>query len=457
VVADEMQVDDEEEGTVVSESAASESSNAIEIEGVMDEPVTMPSEGVMDEVASATPQAEQEPHEEPVSVLVKESASQIPEITEDTPSRGESPMPGPKEAVKLALEAASFVAEKVVIQDGVVVEPEPMAVETAPEIPKEEESPATATMTIDTSVAHMDDSAVPSTPVGDEQASTASSTGFESPRLDAVERARIEQATPLKAQPSESDATKAATPPTPDAVERARLEQRTPIKRKIPQDDSASNDTAKQQKAETTTTQGNDAVTTENKENDVSACASPNSVMNTELGEKEGKVKKEIPLKQNRKIRFADEEGQPLTKEYLLQREANYASRIVVMLLSPKDRKFEFLHAEYPVDESTTVQVLLEQVPSLATNEAFRGKTFNALLQTETSRQLDNNLALQDYGLKESEIVLGIPDDFTVANMTKMAVPLLLNKKLMKTVKQAIRKGRGLKTVQSGEEWKSKN
>jgi hypothetical protein len=258
--------------------------------------------------------------------------------------------------------------------------------------------------------------------------------------LDAVERARLEQATPVKT------AAAAVAPPTPDAVEQARLEQQTPVKAKPTGEDVAASEDVKPEAAAAATTD-------ENKDNQ--NLPSPNSVMDSELGDKDSKPpKKEVPLKENRKIRFADEAGQELTKEYVIEREANYASRIVVMLLSPRDRKFEFLHAEYPLDESTTVQVLLEQVPLLATNDAFRTKKFNALLQTETSRQLDNNLALQDYCFKESEIVLGIPDDFTVANMTKMAVPLLLNKKLMKTVKQAIRKGRGLKTVQSGEEWR---
>lgn len=189
---------------------------------------------------------------------------------------------------------------------------------------------------------------------------------------------------------------------------------------------------------------------------------SPFSVMeegkeSTQEDQTEETKEKEEPVIRIRKIRFADESGEPLFEEHLIHREENYASRIVVMLLSPKDRKFEFLHAEYPLDPSTTVQVVLEQIPLLATNAAFQTKKFTALLQTETSRELDNSLALQDYSFKESEIVLGIPDDFSVANMTKMAVPLLLNKKLMKTVKQAIRKGRGLKTVKSGDEWNNRN
>eukprot|EP00526_Cylindrotheca_closterium_P004054 CAMPEP_0113644914 /NCGR_PEP_ID=MMETSP0017_2-20120614/23648_1 /TAXON_ID=2856 /ORGANISM="Cylindrotheca closterium" /LENGTH=1158 /DNA_ID=CAMNT_0000556569 /DNA_START=241 /DNA_END=3717 /DNA_ORIENTATION=+ /assembly_acc=CAM_ASM_000147 len=448
----------------VHEGVASE--EEVPQEGVVEAPAAPVQEGV----ASEEQEAPQE--EDHVSVQVKESASQIPDIGEDTPSRGDSPPVQAKKAVqvvpeaKLPIEGVVSEPEGVVSQpEGVVSEPEPesMAVETTETAPQDppapvapvvsegvaEEEPADAApaMVIDTNAAPSDDSVVPSTPVGDQSVSSASTASFESPRgLDPVERARMEQATPVKTAES-----KPATPPTPDAVERARLEQQTPVKRKHEEDATTSGDAAsKQPKAEASDEAG---ATDENK--DSQNCPSPMSVMDTELGEGEGKVvKKQVPLKENRKLRFADEVGKDLTKEYVIEREANYASRIVVMLLSPRDRKFEFLHAEYPLDESTTVQVLLEQVPLLATNDAFRTKKFNALLQTETSRQLDNNLALQDYCFKESEIVLGIPDDFTVANMTKMAVPLLLNKKLMKTVKQAIRKGRGLKTVQSGEEWR---
>lgn len=413
-----------------------------------------PAETVQEGVAGE-PEAPQE--EDPVSVQVKESASQIPNVGEDTPSRGESPEAQAKKAVQVAPEV-KLEAPIVVVSEpeGVVSEPLSMGVETPETAPQD--APAVSTrdgvaqeessndneapaMTIETSSASSDNSVVPSTPVGDQSVTSAS---MESPKaLDAVEQARMEQATPVKAVASE-----ATTPPTPDAVERARLEQQTPVKRK--HEDATSDDAAS--KAEASDKADATDATDENK--DSQNCPSPSSVMDTELGDGEGKVKKQCALKENRKLRFADELGKPLTKEHIIEREANYASRIVVMLLSPRDRKFEFLHAEYPLDESTTVQVLLEQVPLLATNDAFRTKKFNALLQTETSRQLDNALALQDYCFKESEIVLGIPDDFTVANMTKMAVPLLLNKKLMKTVKQAIRKGRGLKTVQSGVEWR---
>jgi len=443
--------------------AATESSEGVVESPIPPTPATTQEEGV---VSESEPQEEEET---PVSAQVQESATQIPATVEDTPSAEGSPQVQANDVApedsKQATEITPEEPKPEGSSDAPVSEPEPMVVDatqTAPQdvaaapappapiasegvvsegIVEEEPSPV---MTIDTSAAPVDDGVVPSTPVGDQSVSPASATSFESPKaLDAVERARLEQATPVKTTAAPG------VPPTPDAVERARLEQQTPVKSKP--DVKASPEegaTAETSDADST------AATTTDENKDMQNCPSPNSVMDSELGEKDQKVKKEVPLKKNRRIRFADEAGQELTKEYVIEREANYASRIVVMLLSPRDRKFEFLHAEYPLDESTTVQVLLEQVPLLATNDAFRTKKFNALLQTETSRQLDNNLALQDYCFKESEIVLGIPDDFTVANMTKMAVPLLLNKKLMKTVKQAIRKGRGLKTVQSGEEWR---
>ncbi|CAJ1935049.1 unnamed protein product [Cylindrotheca closterium] len=466
VAGDDLEADGDHDAKEASTSSLLRQEGVVETQ---DETPEAPSEGVTSEPQGSQKGAEEAPadrvqegvaseqetsQEDPVSTQVKESASQIPEIGEDTPSRGESPQVQAKKTVQVEPESKPESPSEVVVvePEGVVAKttetapqdsPAPVAPVVSDGVAEDQPNDAAPAMAVDTSAAPMEDSAAPSTPVGDQSVSSAS-TAMESPRpLDAVELARMEQATPVKPA-----ASVAATPPTPDAVERARLEQQTPVKRKL--NAAADDATTKQPKADAS---DNAAATDEN--TDPQNCPSPSSVMDTELEDGEGKVVKKLcALKENRKLRFADEEGHALTKEHVIEREANYASRIVVMLLSPRDRKFEFLHAEYPLDASTTVQVLLEQVPLLATNDAFRTKKFNALLQTENSRQLDNALALQDYCFKESEIVLGIPDDFTVANMTKMAVPLLLNKKLMKTVKQAIRKGRGLKTVQSGEEWR---
>jgi hypothetical protein len=362
---------------------------------------------------------------------VNTSAAQIPDAIQDAPSRDEP-------------QKAETETEESIIAPTNATAFAPDEPETTPAA--EEQAPVTTTSESQMEV---------------EQGSVAAETlpvqVLQTP--DAVELARASPKAPKMEVKQGGVAVEAACVQVADAVEQARASPkkvRKPSTTNVEQEGVVSETSASEPNvASKPAPAEQNGVVVENAA-DIQDCPSPNSVMDSEFDEKkEANTRKPVPLKENRKIRFADEAGLQLVEEHLIHREANYASRIVVMLLSPKDRKFEFLHAEYPLDASTTVQVLLEQVPALATNDAFRSKTFNALLQTETSRQLDNNLALQDYSFKESEIVLGIPDDFTVANMTKMAVPLLLNKKLMKTVKQAIRKGRGLKTVKSGEEWRA--
>jgi hypothetical protein len=136
----------------------------------------------------------------------------------------------------------------------------------------------------------------------------------------------------------------------------------------------------------------------------------------------------------NRTVHFADESGLPLNHILILEPEVFAVSRVVVLLLSPRDRTFEFLHAEYDLNETTTVQVLLEQLPTLATDEVFREYTFSAISRKDDSVQLINCMSLEDCGLKESEMVIAVLDGYLVTDIVRLAAPLLANRKITKAV-----------------------
>jgi hypothetical protein len=136
----------------------------------------------------------------------------------------------------------------------------------------------------------------------------------------------------------------------------------------------------------------------------------------------------------NRTVHFADESGLPLKHVRILESEEAAGSRVVVLLLSPKDRTFEFLHAEYELNETTTVQVLLEQLPTLATNEVFRDYSFSAIFRKTDNVQLINCMLLEDCGLEESEMVIAVLDGYLVPEIVGMAAPLLANRKITKAV-----------------------
>jgi len=128
--------------------------------------------------------------------------------------------------------------------------------------------------------------------------------------------------------------------------------------------------------------------------------------------------------------------------------------RLLLLLLCPVDRKFEFLNLEYPLDDNTTAQVLVDQIPKLASNPVFRKFTFTGLARTSVKQLLENDQLMGDFELKENELVLGVPLGYQDHQIGAFAVPLLLNGDIIKAVKLARKSGKGLKTVLSGNEWK---
>ena len=152
-----------------------------------------------------------------------------------------------------------------------------------------------------------------------------------------------------------------------------------------------------------------------------------------------------------RRVSFADEWGSPLKEVRVM--EAPPVRRLVLLLLSPEDRKFEFLHLEYPLDDSTTVQVVLEQLPKLVANPIFRQLSFSCLAKTSKNEKLDNMKSMADCDLADNELLIGILPGYSMNQIGGFAVPLLLNGDIIKAVSRAKRSGKGLKTIRSGREW----
>jgi hypothetical protein len=142
----------------------------------------------------------------------------------------------------------------------------------------------------------------------------------------------------------------------------------------------------------------------------------------------------------SRVIRFADEVGKPLADYCLIggKDDPHATGRIVIMLLSPQERKFEFIHAEFLRREKTTVAHVLYQVPKIATNVLFQSKTFINLCRTrQGNTDLDNNQILQDYDMEDSELLIGVLEGFTGKEMAQSALPLLLNGRITQAVRKA--------------------
>jgi hypothetical protein len=138
-----------------------------------------------------------------------------------------------------------------------------------------------------------------------------------------------------------------------------------------------------------------------------------------------------------RSIRFADEQGLPMVRVHHLgdNDDPLAVNRLVILLLSPSDKKFEFAHVEYRLRAEATVADLLQQLPAFATSELFTTMEFESLYRTQCEDpKLDSSTLLHDIGFGKHEVMVPIRKGFSGEDIVKCAVPLLLNKRIIKGV-----------------------
>ena len=170
------------------------------------------------------------------------------------------------------------------------------------------------------------------------------------------------------------------------------------------------------------------------------------------------------PRKQlrRRSICFADEVGKPMEEVHLVERRdsddrSNVSydptlQRLLVLFLCPEEKKFEFVHAEYSTQQSrVAVSSLLEQVTKFVTDLTIRKKQYVRLC-TADGIELINALSIQEYGLKDDEVVVAVLQGYTGATMHTMAKGLIQNEEILKAVKQTNRSEHTLFRVKSNGE-----
>jgi len=137
-------------------------------------------------------------------------------------------------------------------------------------------------------------------------------------------------------------------------------------------------------------------------------------------------------------VRFADDHGGALELVHwtitMYSEEENDWARAIVLLLSPKKKKFEFLHVSYNLYDKTSVMDVLNQLPQIATDDALKEQKYVGLLRKEGGRELINTVSIQSYYLKKNEILVAVVDGHYGKGMLRMALPLLENRKIMKAV-----------------------
>ena len=157
-------------------------------------------------------------------------------------------------------------------------------------------------------------------------------------------------------------------------------------------------------------------------------------------------------LPKQRTIRFADEEGMAIQTVHVTERDDDEGidgNRVIVLLLCPKRKRFEFLHVQYSWDERTQLSEAFKQFPFMASDPCFINQNYIGMCRPwRGGEELINSLALQDYDMHQDEILVAIPSGMKSKQIMKLSKPLLSNKNVIKTVKRKMRNGFAVQKLQ---------
>jgi hypothetical protein len=157
-------------------------------------------------------------------------------------------------------------------------------------------------------------------------------------------------------------------------------------------------------------------------------------------------------LPKQRCVRFADEEGMAIETVHVTERdeaEVIDGNRVIVLLLSPKQKRFEFLHVQYGWEERTQLSEAFKQFPCMASDPCFTKQHYIGLCRPwRGGQELINSLAIQDYDMGQDELLVAIPSGMRSKHILKLSRPLLANRTVLKTVRIVVFRLRKLSVKQ---------
>ena len=117
------------------------------------------------------------------------------------------------------------------------------------------------------------------------------------------------------------------------------------------------------------------------------------------------------------------------------------SKRLIILLLSPSHRKYEFICCEFPLNKmgdekraKVTVRDLLEQLPGMASHELLKRQSYVALCRRDNT-ELINAMPIQNYELGNFEMLWAVPKHHSSKQLAPMVKFVLSNKGLLRLLR----------------------
>jgi hypothetical protein len=151
----------------------------------------------------------------------------------------------------------------------------------------------------------------------------------------------------------------------------------------------------------------------------------------------------------NRSITWSDESGEALEHfRFIPRRERSHFNsdvrRLIILLLSPSHRKYEFICCEYPLTSAEnsrnngkiTVKDVLDQLPGMASHDLLKRQTYIALCRRDNT-ELINALSIESYNLSSFEMLWAVPSHHHSKQLAPMVSCVLSNKGLLRALRHS--------------------
>jgi len=117
--------------------------------------------------------------------------------------------------------------------------------------------------------------------------------------------------------------------------------------------------------------------------------------------------------------------------------------RVLVLLMDPPTKQYELTSVPYPLvsneDEGvgpTQLKVILGLVETSASYEPLRNKKYKGFMRPDDTEIMDNDMTILDYKFIKDEVLVAIPEGYSVEECGRFSKPILQDKRLVKLLKK---------------------
>jgi len=111
--------------------------------------------------------------------------------------------------------------------------------------------------------------------------------------------------------------------------------------------------------------------------------------------------------------------------------------RVIVLLLDPNTRKFEFIHCYFD-NETSLVKDIVNLIPKNSTFGPLRRQVYLGLCRPTTGEEMINSFMAKEYDIRDNEILIAIPRGLTGEKCVYHSKAILKKEKLIHLVSTTI-------------------